>query len=157
MDFAKELFDRQCYGHYEPLDPAQLPPLYIAYRTDLSEGSEVFHNNIRARFDRGDPEIVDAMHFWAGLTDQARVCLQRGDHRRLAELMNANFDKRAALYHLSEGNLRLVAAARSAGASAKFTGSGGAILGICENDAMFRRLQEVLAPQQVVVLRPEIV
>jgi len=49
MDFSKALLDRQGYGHYEPLDPALLPPLYIAYRTDLAEGTEVFHNNIRSR------------------------------------------------------------------------------------------------------------
>ena len=42
MDFAKELFDSRGYGRYEPIDPALLPPLYLAYRTDLSEGSEIF-------------------------------------------------------------------------------------------------------------------
>ena len=157
MDFDKEIFDRQGYGHYEQLDPRQLPPLYIAYRTDLSEGSEVFHNDIRARFDRGDPEVREAMRFWAGLTVEARACLERGDRRRLGELMNANFDRRARLYRLSEGNLRLVAAARSAGACAKFTGSGGAIIGICEDDATFARLRQALEPLGVVVFRPEIV
>jgi glucuronokinase len=117
----------------------------------------VFHNDIRARFDRGDPEVREAMRFWAGLTVEARACLERGDGRRLGELMNANFDRRARLYRLSEGNLRLVAAARSTGASAKFTGSGGAIIGICEDDATFARLRQALEPLGVVVFRPEIV
>src|SRR5262249_57957188 len=35
---------------YEPLDPALLPPLYVAYHETLGEPAEVFHNNIRERF-----------------------------------------------------------------------------------------------------------
>ena len=58
MDFAKEreqLIDGyRCYA-YEPLDPALLPPVYIAYHDALSEPTEVFHNDIRGRFDRGEP------------------------------------------------------------------------------------------------------
>src|SRR5579862_3984107 len=38
MDFAEEIMRRQGYGSYERLDPALLPPTYIAYRTSLSEG-----------------------------------------------------------------------------------------------------------------------
>jgi len=157
MDFAKSLFDSRGYGRYEPIDPALLPPLYLAYRTDLSEGSEVFHNNIRERFDRGEPDVLAAMRFWADLTDQARDAIARRDARKLAELQNAGFDRRTQLYKLSEGNLRMIAAARATGASAAFTGSGGAIAGVYTDDAMFQRLQETFAPQQVVVFRPQIV
>src|SRR6185436_186151 len=45
MDFAKEIMDRQGYGDYERLDPRLLPKVYVAYRTSLSEGTEVFHTN----------------------------------------------------------------------------------------------------------------
>jgi len=38
----------------------------VAYRTSLSEGTEVFHNNIRERWNRGEPEVVEAMRTWAG-------------------------------------------------------------------------------------------
>src|SRR5438105_4440017 len=37
-------------GHYEPLDPRLLPPLYVAYDANASEPTEVFHNDIRERF-----------------------------------------------------------------------------------------------------------
>jgi glucuronokinase len=157
MDFDKALLDKQGFGRYEPLTPASLPPLYIAYRTDLSEGSEVFHNNIRDRFDRGEKEVVDAMAFWADLTVQARQTLEAGDWPALARLMNANFDKRRQIFELSEGNLRMVETARSAGASAKFTGSGGAIIGTYTDDAMFQKLTAAFAPQNICVLKPEIV
>src|SRR5207302_7079442 len=47
MDFDKALMERQAHGRYEELDPHLLPPVYVAYRTDLAEGTEVFHNDIR--------------------------------------------------------------------------------------------------------------
>lgn len=157
MDFDRERMDQQGYGRYEPLDASLMPPLYIAYRTDLSEGSEVFHNNIRERFENGEREVIEAMHFWAQLTDQARQALEARDIARLGQLMDANFDQRAKLYQLSEGNLRMVRVAREAGASAKFSGSGGAIVGVCPDDAVFERLQRRLGEMQVNVIRPQLV
>src|SRR4030042_755633 len=59
MDFSKEIMDRQGYGDYEQLDPELLPKLYVAYHENLSEPTEVFHNNIRERFRRGDKEVVE--------------------------------------------------------------------------------------------------
>jgi len=50
MDFSKEIMLRQGYGLYEELDPKLLPRVYVAYRSDLSEPTEKFHNNIRDRF-----------------------------------------------------------------------------------------------------------
>ena len=154
MDFDQSLLKSRGYGRYEPIDPALMPPLYIAYRTDLSEGSEVFHNNIRDRFNNGDKEVVEAMRFWAGLTDQALAAIQVRDYATLSRLMNENFDARARLYKLSEGNLRMVKAARDAGASAKFSGSGGAIVGVCPDEETFGRLRQKLGALHVQVIRP---
>src|SRR5436305_1286513 len=50
MDFSRELMESRGYGEYQPLDPSLLPNLYLAYRTSLSEGTEVFHNNVRERW-----------------------------------------------------------------------------------------------------------
>ena len=97
------------------------------------------------------------MKFWADITDQARVCLDNGDWGKLADLMDANFDKRASIYRLSEGNLRMVQVARSCGASAKFTGSGGAIIGVYKDEAMYERLVRELAEVSVCVIKPNIV
>ena len=156
MDFNEALMKKQGHGKYVELDPALLPPIYVAYRTDLSEGTEVFHNDIRGRFNRGEPAVVDAMHFWAGLADQVLEKLQSGRGREIGPLLDANFNKRREIYQISEGNLRMVEAARAAGASAKFTGSGGAIVGTYEDDAMFARLESAFAPLGVKVLKPQI-
>lgn len=157
MDFDKNLLETRGYGEYKELPKDIMPPLYIAYRTDLSEGSEVFHNNIRDRFNNGDKTVVDAMAFWAQLTDKAMVAMEKRDYAELSRLMDANFDMRARLYKLSEGNLRMVKAARAAGASAKFSGSGGAIVGVCPDDETYARLEKSLSEMNVKVLRPQLI
>jgi len=156
MDFARELLEARGYGDYQRLDPGLLPNVYLAYRTSLSEGTEVFHNDIKARWLRGDPEIVEAMRTWAGYAAEGRECLLRRDYRRLNELINANFDLRARIYHVGKGNLEMVQAARAAGATAKFAGSGGAIVGTYEDEAMFERLTKALAPLGVAVIKPRV-
>ena len=156
MDFDKELMDRQGYGRYEPLDPTLLPPLYVAYRADLSEGSEIFHSDLKERFTRGDATVVDAVRFWADLTQQVRDMLLAGEGEGIGPLLNANYDRRASLCRISDGNQRMVDAARSLGASAKFTGSGGAIVGTYDNENTYDKLCATLEPMGIKVLKPEI-
>jgi glucuronokinase len=154
MDFSRELMEKQGYGQYDELDPGLLPPLYLAYRTDLAEGTEVFHNDIRGRFNRGEPAVVDAMKFWAALTDRVKECLLRKDWSAIPALLNQNFDKRREIYRISDGNLRMVDVARSTGASAKFTGSGGAIVGTYPDEPTYAVLQERLGAIGVEVIKP---
>lgn len=155
MDFNKELMERQGYGHYEPLPMELLPPIYIAYRTDLSESSEVFHNDIRSRFERGEPEVLEAMIFWAELTDQVRSLLLKGEGRKIGPLLNSSFARRRRIYQLSHGNISMVETAMSVGASAKFSGSGGAIVGTYDDEAMYLRLTQAMAAIKVKVLKPD--
>ena len=55
-------------GVYERIDPAVLPPLYVAFSTDVSEPTEIVHNNLRARYEQGEKAVVDAMGRFAELT-----------------------------------------------------------------------------------------
>jgi glucuronokinase len=157
MDFAKELIDKQGYGDYQTLDPAFLPNVYVAYRTSLSEGTEVFHNNIRERWRMGDPVIVEAMKMWASLAEQGKQAILARDYKTLDTLIDANFDLRAKIYKISEGNLEMVAAARKAGATAKFAGSGGAIVGTYKDEDMYKTMVNSLAAIGVAVVKPKIV
>jgi glucuronokinase len=159
MDFSREKMREQCgyqYGIYEPMDPELLPPLYVAYKDEVSEPTEVFHNNIRARFDRGETKVVDAMKQFADLARQAREALRTRDYVQLGMLMNENFDTRKSIYQLPAAQVQMVDIARSTGASAKFAGSGGAILGTYQDEAMFHRLQKVLNDIRCVVIKPVI-
>src|SRR6266550_1971409 len=152
MDFARNLMDRQGYGDYESLDPGLLPNVYLAYRTSLSEGTEVFHTNVRERWLSGDPEVVEAMKTWASYAEQGKAALLARDYARLNELIDANFDLRCRIYNVGEGNLEMVRAARSVGATSKFAGSGGAVVGTYTDAAMYQKLQEGLKAIGVAVI-----
>lgn len=156
MDFNRGHVEKEGHGIYEEIDPILLPPLYVAYTKKLSEGTEVFHNDIRSRWKRGEREVVSAMYHWAGLAERVKEMLLAGRGREIGPLLNENFDLRRRLYQISKGNLEMVDAARSVGASAKFTGSGGAIVGTYEDDSMFAKLQEVLEPMGIAVIRPQV-
>jgi glucuronokinase len=157
MDFARDLIDSQGYGDYQRLDPALLPDVYVAYRTSLSEGTEVFHNNIRERWRLGDPEVVNAMKTWASYAERGRQALMERDYDTLDRLIDANFDLRAKVYKISAGNLEMVETARQAGATAKFAGSGGAIVGTYRNEQMFHELTRAMEKIGVAVVKPKIV
>src|SRR5262245_55626100 len=159
MDFAPERMREQAgflCGHYEPLGPDLLPPVYVAYSTEQGEPTEVFHNDIRGRFNRGDPAVVRAMGRCAALAAQAREAILARDAERLGRLMDENFEQRRSIYRLPEGQVRMVEVARQAGASANFAGSGGAIVGIYRDEAMFRELEKALGGIGCRVIKPVI-
>ncbi len=157
MDFSTSL-ERQVAGltcyRYEPLDPGLLPPLYLAYHDALSEPTEVFHNNIRERFNRGEPEVVGAMVRFADLARQGREALVTGDTARLGRVMDENFDTRRGIYNLPSWQIAQVETARRCGASAQFAGSGGAIVGLYDGEAMFEALRRELGAIGSRVIKP---
>ncbi|MGE5295812.1 MAG: GHMP kinase, partial [Solirubrobacterales bacterium] len=118
---------------------------------------EKFHSNIRFRFDQGEPKVVNAMKFWAHLTDKVKQCLLDRQFDKLPAMLDSNFDKRCEIYKISEGNIQMVEAARSVGASANFTGSGGAIVGTYADERMFVNLRRTLQKLNIQVIKPKIV
>jgi glucuronokinase len=157
MDFSKEFMDKQGYGYYETFSSDLLPDLYIAYRTDLAEGSEVVHNSFRERYNYNDPTVLKAIEQWSGLTLEVKRMLFQGQKEAIGLLLNRNFDIRKNVMQLSQRNIEMVEAARAVGASAKFTGSGGAIIGTYENEEMFQRLCVKLKSMKVDVIKPKVV
>lgn len=157
MNFDRSLLETRGYGVYEEIDVDLLPNLYVAYRTDLAEGSEVFHNNIRQRWLEGDPEIIQAMQDFAGYAEEVRTRLLAGRGSEIGPLMDANFNRRMSIYKIDPANVDMVMRARSVGASAKFAGSGGAIVGTYADDAMFEKLVQVFQGTSTIVIKPDIV
>ncbi len=157
-------FDRACAEQrdgfttyrYEPLATDWLPNFYIAYHADLSEPTETFHNDIRGRYNRGDVMVVNAMSGFAALAAEGYAAFQAHDDARLAQLINANFDLRRSIYRLPAWQEEMVETARRCGASAKFAGSGGAIVGIYRDEAMFQQLTAQLTAIGSRVLKPQI-
>jgi glucuronokinase len=157
MDFNKKTMEKQGFGNYEVLDADSFPYMYIAFRKNLSEGTEVLHNNLRARFNIGEKVVLEAMKKWAGYTEEFKDALKVRDYKKMHQLIDANFDLRHNIIPISKGNLEMVDAARSVGASAKFTGSGGAIIGTYEDEKMFEKLEKALDEKEIEVIKPNIV
>jgi glucuronokinase len=157
MDFDRAHFARDGHGAYEPLDPGQLPPLFVAFHDTLAEGTEVTHNDLRSRFNRGEPAVLEGIRRWAALAQEARDLIVAGRGREIGPLLDANFDLRASLIPISAGNRQLVEAGRRLGAATKFAGSGGAVVGCYDGDpARLARLKQAYTKLGATLIVPEI-
>ncbi len=154
MDFDRQLVEGRGYGEYVPLRPPAMPPLYIAYDPERAEISDVPHRNLRELFNRGDAAVVSAMRRYRELTDRGRAALMAGDWDALGRVMNENFDLRRTIMPIAPENLRMVEAARATGASAKFAGSGGAIVGLYRDGRQYQQLTDAMAALRCPVVRP---
>jgi len=141
-------------GLYQPLDAKLLPPLYVAYSLSAGEPTEVFHNNLRARFDAGEKKVVGAMQEFAALAEQGEQALLAGDHGQFAALIDKNFDLRRSISNLNPVHVEMIETARQCGASAKYAGSGGAIVGVYKDDAMLAKLDAALQAKGCKVVVP---
>jgi glucuronokinase len=159
MDFNHKYMTKHGYGNYKPLELDNKLNFYIAFRTDLAEGSEILHGHLRERYEAGTPAVLAAMDEWAELTVNAQTAIMDNDYTQLGKLIDRNFDLRTEVCSemISQKNRRMVELARSVGASAKFTGSGGAIIGLYDDEVMFNKLRKTLTKEQVEVIKPQIV
>ena len=136
----------------EPMRPALLPALYLAWRSGAAEASHAVHGGLRERGD--EPRVRAGMQRLAGHARAAARALHDGDPAGFARALDASFDERAALVDLDPRHEAMVRAARAAGASANYAGSGGAIVGTLPADGLvpvaraLRALDcEVIAPK----------
>lgn len=157
MDFDKNHMKTKAYGIYKTINTNNFPPLYIAYQKDLSEGSEVVHNSFRERYNLKEKSVIEAIEQWKALTDDVHEMLISGNLSGLDEKINANFDLRKSVMNISGKNLEMVEIARKTGASAKFTGSGGAIIGSYKDEVVYDELKTRLNDIGVEIIKPNIV
>lgn len=157
MNFDKKIMESQGHGEYERIDPSLLPKLYIAYRTDLAKVSGKVLNTIRERWEKKDPEVMKTLDRIARIAEEGRDAILNRKYKKLHQLMNENFDCRSRIMPISDRNWELVNTARKCGASAKFTGSGGSIIGIYKDDAMLNRLALELKKVNARVIKPYII
>jgi glucuronokinase len=138
MDFSRDLMDRTGHGAYESLDPGLLPPLFVAYHPQSAKVSGQVLNDLKRRWERGDPEVRETLERIAGLAASGRDALLRGDAERFAALMNENFDRRRRVMCVDERDVGLVAT-----------------VGVFRDDAMKRRLAERLGALGAQVIEAE--
>lgn len=115
---------------YRRLDPARLPPLFVAWDPHGGAPSRKLHSDVRSRYLRGDTEVRRAIAALPELADLGSRCLESGDVAGLGELIDRNFEIRASVYPVGNSDRELVRIARGAGAVAKLCGSGGAVIGV---------------------------
>jgi glucuronokinase len=159
MDFGKNIEKNingyTCYD-YQRLDLQLFPRVYVAYHDGLSEPTEVYHNDIRGRYLRGEKDVVQAMDRFGQIAFEGRQALTDGDSEKLSSLINENFDLRRTISKLPDWQIQMVEEARSCGASAKFAGSGGAIVGTYRDETMLKELSGKLAGIDVRTIIPQI-
>ena len=156
MDFERKNLEKKGFGKYEKLDPRLLPRLYIAYKTNLGKVSGAVFNDLKARYEKGDERALNSLNRIAALAEEGKEVIMKRDYKRLSELMNENFDERQKAMSISDSNLEMVQIARKCGASAKFTGSGGSIIGIYKDDDMLKKLIIELKAINARVIKPHI-
>jgi glucuronokinase len=154
MNFDKNYMDTHKYGKYVRLEPDLLPKLYIAYRLDMGKESGVVLNDVKIRYERGDTFVIETLSQIADLAEKGKKALETGDHDTLHSLMNQNFDLRRQIMNIREADLALVETARRCGASAKFAGSGGSIIGMYKDDEMLNHLKVELKKVKARVIHP---
>jgi glucuronokinase len=147
MDFAPG-------GLHVALDPGLLPPLVVAWRTDAAESSGIVHKDLRARWAAGEASLRDAVVQLTALARDAARALRSGAFDRFAECVDRSFDLRRQMLALDPRHVAMVTAARAAGASANYSGSGGAIVAVCESEPHRERVLEALRDAGCSVLAP---
>jgi glucuronokinase len=158
MDFA-EMADVGGYpcGHYERIDASLLPPLFLIYDVATSKTSQSVHGPLRTRV-QDNQLLAEVIQRIADLVPRARQAILAQDARSLHALMNENFDLRSSLYPIRPQHRAMIETARSLGASAKFAGSGGSVVGVCSDTQMFQDLQQALVENgsEWKIIRPDI-
>ena len=164
MDFNKSFVESHNHGRYERLndETSKRLNLYIAYDANRAEESGKAHKKVKRLFEEKNADVLAAMSEFADIAQQGRDLLASSNiepstlNLKLSTLINANFDLRDRIFNVAEENRRMVMTARQCGASAKFAGSGGAIVGTYADEAQLKRLKADLAAIGTEVLIPTI-
>ena len=86
---------------------------------------------------------MEALQELGALARRARVALLQRDHAELRRCVDRSFDARQRMLELDPRHVEMVECARASGASANYTGSGGAIVAVCP-DAEIREQRRAL-------------
>ena len=145
MDFSKDLMTNQGYGNYQYLDSSLIPNLFLAYLSQPVDSGKV-HSNLKYRYQQNDQQVVTAMKTFAQYASQCKEALSHQDVDQVSHLMDQNFDLRRKIlgdHVIGKENLEMINIARHCGCAAKFSGSGGAIIGLYQTQEQFEELENL--------------
>lgn len=138
MEFAEPRSYREVRPH-GPVD------LLVAARPATAASSGATHTPLRDRFEEGDADVRRAMTALAAEARRATAALEAGDHAGLGAAMDMSFDLRRSVVPLDPGHVEMIEAARDAGASANYAGSGGSVVALVRSDLDAAELRASLA------------
>ena len=158
MDFGasvmREVDGFRC-GAYEPIDPARMPPMYLAYGLEIPKPMQAGTRSLIERYREGNLAVQDAVEGLRQCAVTARDAILSGDIVTFCRMIDEGFEWRRRIVTIREEYQRMIDTARSLGLCAGFTGSGGAIIGVCSDDATLHRLEEAMHPLHCRVIRPQ--
>lgn len=152
MDFREPRDARR----YARLDPALLPPLFLAWDSAPGEDSSIVHKHVLERWRAGDPATLETVDAIARLADEGVAALRAGDASALADLVDRAFEQRATLFPISRTDRERVAIARAHDAGATLCGSGGAIVGVPRDPGALEALRGAYEDSGHGFLRPSV-
>ena len=126
-------------GTYRRLGPVPGSRL-VAHRPDTAAAS----GSVHAAIDPADPTVREAMNQLAQQARRAALAIDDGDADRLGDAMDATFDLRASIMDLDPRHVEMITVARACGASANYTGSGGAVVVSAADDITRARAHNAL-------------
>jgi glucuronokinase len=137
MDFSGQ-------GEYERLDVDLLPPLLIAWRPEAGGNSGDTHASLRDRHEAGEPQVRETVGQLAEAAWLARAALLKGDLVGFGRAMDTTLELRQQIIDLDPRCLEMAELARRCGASANYTGSGGAIVVAAPDPRRLGRVERAL-------------
>ena len=133
------------HGEYRSYEVDNLPPLFLAFREQAAEPSDGYHRILRRRYDEGDSAIRETLRSLAALVVEGEAALRWGNTDRFGELVAENMRLRKLLGPIPDSQLELVEAANSLDLPATFAGSGGAVVGVYEDEKQLVTLSGLMA------------
>lgn len=115
-------------GEVQRLDARLLPPLLVAWRPEAGGHSGAVHDSLARRHAASERLVHETMNRLAATARRARSALGERDHVLFGRCIDDTFDLRAGMLDLDPRCVEMVSVARGCGASANYTGSGGAIV-----------------------------
>jgi glucuronokinase len=152
MDFTRP----RSPASYHRLDPALLPDVLVVWSDELGTSSADVHHDVYERWAGGDADVRRAMEQYTGLVERGLIAMQERDVAGLADAIDANFDARASIFPISEGDQTIIDLGREHGAATKFCGSGGAVLAVPRDPRAIDELEELYRDADLRTLRPRV-
>lgn len=151
-----ELAGTRTEASYQVLDAGLVPPVLLAWTPSTGRPSGLTHSDLRARWERGDPDVLRAMAEFRNVVDRGVAAMLSGDADAFADAVDRNYELRVSVTDVTDVDARLVQIARDHGAAAKLCGSGGSVVVVPRRDTDVTSLDAAFARADFCTCHPSV-